>query len=224
MGHFIDEDFDENGNFKYSDDAYINIALASQTYNDAETAFQLGIITLEERNYLQSEAHYLANYERDLEQYRFLANVYLTIVDAVVMYEPTPISIDDNDPINKIYSPENYALILGAVPNPYGAKGDLDHQKAVKELYDEAIEKYPNSEKYQVIRDRSIKGASNSGYWNARPDVWVKDIKTGEVVEAFEAVRVNTKGQLVKREITKGIKYMGKGIKWTYRFVIKAIK
>ncbi|KRF27644.1 hypothetical protein [Paenibacillus sp. Soil787] len=216
-GHFKD------GDEKYNEDVLLQLSMYTEQWEFADTAYNLGLINYGDKKTIQGNAEYFSDNVRwaaDHPIKQALGEVALFIMDAEI--GDPDIAYADSDienPLSKIYNNDNYEKIRTA-NNPYGSKGTPEHQKTVQELEDLAKERYPNRAEYNIHNQTSIKSMVDV---NRIPDVWVEDRATGKVVEVFEAVRANSKG-MVPREVKKGVEYTAKGIKWTVKYVIKALK
>jgi len=91
----------------------------------------------------------------------------------------------------------------GSPPNPYGQYGKPDHQRTVAKLKAMAEREYPNG----IIHENESICKATKGQVNRKPDVWVEDRNTGQVLKVYEAARRNADGTFVSREGAKQVEY-----------------
>ena len=97
-----------------------------------------------------------------------------------------------------------------ACPSPDGCKGKPDHQRAVRDLVEQAEREFPDRDRYEIRSNKSIEPQSGL---RRRPDVAVIDTATNRVVKVYEAARANKDGVTpVARERKKVEEYDSKSI------------
>jgi hypothetical protein len=90
--------------------------------------------------------------------------------------------------------------------NIHGQNGAPDHVATVERLKIRARKEFPGMD---VRSNESIRKLTGI---NRRPDVWVRDPKTGKILKVYEAARQNADGSWVSREGTKQAEYRAAGI------------
>lgn len=107
---------------------------------------------------------------------------------------------------------------MGSTPGRPGQPGNPDHVATVRRLRERAQEEF-KGRNVRIHESKSIKDAPNAKGLDRRPDVWVQDADTLEVLRLYEAARKNAAGEWVTREGLKIDDYKRLGLDYTIQAV-----
>jgi len=104
---------------------------------------------------------------------------------------------------------------MALIRNPFGMKGNPDHQATVRRLVQMAEDEFEGQD-VEIRKSRSI--AERLGV-ERRPDVSVVDNQTRQLLKVYEAARIDMSGNFVPREQQKMFEYWEVGIRYWFEEV-----